>query len=191
MHSRKINAFDVLLKQVTLGILALGCLLLSGCSVMQQNEHAVQLTDDSTFVVLPFRNLAQTPQAGQKTASLVSALLRTQGLKVIDSPQSLQSPALSSDLLSDDEALIQDSINWARNSGAQYGVSGSVDEWRYKSGLDGEPAVGITLNIIELETGDVIWTTTGARTGWGREGVAMAARTLLSDLLSDLPVSQQ
>jgi hypothetical protein len=79
-------------------------------------------------------------------------------------------------------------LRWANQQNLRYAVTGSVDEWRYKSGLDGEPAVGITLNIVDLQTQEVIWTSTGARSGWGREGVAMAARTLLSDLLDDLPL---
>lgn len=168
----------------------IGCIMLGGCSVMQQSERSINLPADATLVVLPFRNLAQTPQAGQKIAAITGALLRVRDYNVVESPQSQQSPSLTSDLLSDDDALIEDAMNWARNQGAQYAVSGSIDEWRYKAGLDGEPAVGVTLNIIELETGKVVWTTTGARTGWGREGVAMAARTLLSDLLNDLPFNQ-
>lgn len=179
---RRVKVIQMLILAIT------GCVLLSGCSVLEHKSESVQLSNNAQFVVLPFRNLAQTPQASLKMASIAAALLRTRGLTVIDSPQALQSPMLSSDLLSDDDALLSDAIDWARLQGGNYGITGSVDEWHYKAGLDGEPAVGATINVIDLASGEIIWTSTGARSGWGREGIAMAARTLLSDLLSDLPV---
>ena len=33
-------------------------------------------------------------------------------------------------------------LRWAKDKGFLYGVTGSVEEWRYRNGLDGEPAVG-------------------------------------------------
>jgi TolB-like protein len=162
--------------------------LLSSCSVMQVGEHRQPLLSNESFGILPFRNLAQSPQASERVASLVAALMRTQGLLVLEAPQAVNYQSLSSQLLTDDDARYQDALRWANQQNLRYAVTGSVDEWRYKSGLDGEPAVGITLNIVDLQTQEVIWTSTGARSGWGREGVAMAARTLLSDLLDDLPL---
>ena len=46
-------------------------------------------------------------------------------------------------------------LTWAKTTGAKYAVAGSVDEWRYKVGLDGEPATGISLNVIDLTSGQV------------------------------------
>ncbi|MFX6409724.1 hypothetical protein ABTG43_19290, partial [Acinetobacter baumannii] len=44
-------------------------------------------------------------------------------------------------------------IEWAKAQGARYAVTGTVDEWRYKVGVDGEPAVGIALQIVEVDSG--------------------------------------
>jgi hypothetical protein len=65
-------------------------------------------------------------------------------------------------------------------------MTGAVDEWRYKVGVDGEPAVGLVLQVIDLGTGNVVWTATGARSGWSREALSAVGQKLMRDLLGDL-----
>jgi hypothetical protein len=77
----------------------------------------------------------------------------------------------------------ENALTWAKKSGAKYAVAGSVDEWRYKVGLDGEPAAGITLNVIDLESGQVVWSGTAAKTGWSREAVSATAQKVVDNLL--------
>ena len=68
---------------------------------------------------------------------------------------------------------------------------GSVEEWRYKVGVDGEPAVGITLQLIDLPSGAVIWTASGSKTGWSREGLTATAQKLLVELTAPLSTRQR
>jgi TolB-like protein len=77
-------------------------------------------------------------------------------------------------------------LEWARGERARYALTGTVDEWRYKVGVDGEPAVGITLQVIEVQSGNVIWSAAGSRTGWSRDAVSAVAQKLLRQLLSPL-----
>lgn len=56
-------------------------------------------------------------------------------------------------------------------------------EWRYKSGMDGEPAVGMTLEIVDIESGRGIWSAGGARTGWYWDAVSGVAQKLIRKLL--------
>ena len=65
-------------------------------------------------------------------------------------------------------------------------MTGSVEEWQYKNGLDGEPAVGISLQIVEPASGRVLWSNSGARAGWSRESLAGTAQKVLRKLVSDL-----
>ena len=44
----------------------------------------------------------------------------------------------------------QEALDWARERQARYALTGAVDEWRYKVGVDGEPAAGVTLQIIDV-----------------------------------------
>ncbi|CAG9220909.1 hypothetical protein BCAR13_420163 [Paraburkholderia caribensis] len=52
--------------------------------------------------------------------------------------------------------------------------------------MDGEPAVGLTFEVIDVQTGKVVWTGTGSRTGWSRDAVSGVAQKLERDLLSPL-----
>ena len=36
-------------------------------------------------------------------------------------------------------------MQWLNTQQADYVLSGSIEEWRYKAGLDGEPVVALTL----------------------------------------------
>ena len=77
---------------------------------------------------------------------------------------------------------------WLNQQNADYIVTASVSEWRYKSGLDAEPAVGITLKIIEVSTNKVLWQGTGARSGWGRENLAQTGMEVISEIIEELDI---
>ncbi|MFV8572077.1 hypothetical protein ACNQ6O_12805 [Marinobacter sp. SBS5] len=166
--------------------LALGLTLafLAGCSVMQSQMQSEPVDLDSKFAVIPLGNLSQTPQAGDQAASILSALLRARGAAEVE----LYLPTDDNPLIYDNHDRQQDAIATARDEGADIIVEGTVDEWRYKSGLDGEPAIGITLVFRNADDNSVIWSATGARTGWGREGVAVAGHKVLEKLLDEMPV---
>ena len=66
----------------------------------------------------------------------------------------------------------------------RYALLGAVDEWRYKVGVDGEPAAGVTLRIIDVASGDTLWTGAGGKSGWSREALSAVAQKLIRDLLS-------
>ena len=65
-------------------------------------------------------------------------------------------------------------------------MAGAVDEWRYKVGIDGEPAVGVALNVIDVGSGEILWSGAGGKTGWSRESLSGVAQRLMRQLL--LPV---
>jgi hypothetical protein len=62
-------------------------------------------------------------------------------------------------------------------------LTGSVDEWRYKVGVDGEPVVGVALSIIDLANGETLWTGSGGKSGWSREALSAVARQLMRRLI--------
>ena len=55
-----------------------------------------------------------------------------------------------------------------------------------RSGLDGEPAVGVSLQVLETSSGKLLWSRSGARAGWSRESLAGTAQTVLRDLVGNL-----
>ncbi len=166
---------------------------LNACSV-NQIYHGRALDNQANWVLLPVVNDSQTPQAGERMEAILVSLLRSRGVTNISHyPKTPQSKAL---MMLDDQSRYNAALKWALTQKFRYAITGTVEEWRYKAGLDGEPAVGITLRVIDLhpqtekspgqESLPVPWSATGARTGWGREGIAAAAYTLLNKLLDGM-----
>ena len=77
----------------------------------------------------------------------------------------------------------QEALDWARERQARYALTGTVDEWRYKVGVDGEPAAGVTLQIIDVASGETLWSGAGGKSGWSREALSAVAQKLIRDLL--------
>lgn len=156
---------------------------LGGCSVIDRST-APAFSKSDTWVILPIANNTETPQAGQRAASIAQSLLSAYGYANLTRyPTSADDETLFDPAKPDAQ---QNALNWARQQNAHYALSGAVNEWRYKVGVDGEPAVGITLDVLDVQSGKVVWTSTGSRTGWSRDAVSGVAQKLERELLSPL-----
>jgi len=157
--------------------------LLAACSTVSR-APAPAMAADAQWVLLPFVNHTETPQAGLRAEAIAESLLRAQGVTRLKRyPGELNTETLFEPM---DRKRAEAARNWAKSAGARYALTGSVDEWRYKVGIDGEPAVGITLQLIDLQQDQVIWSATGGRTGWSREALSAVAHKLLANLLDPL-----
>ena len=164
-------------------IACMGLLLLAGCATANRTS-APDLEKNVKWALLPMENHTETAQAGLRMEAITETILRIKGVMSLEKyPSSLTQDSLFEPA---DAKAVEAAISWAKQSGARYAVTGAVNEWRYKTGVDGEPAVGITLKIIDLKTQQVIWNAAGARTGWGREAVSAIAQKLLEDLVGDI-----
>ncbi len=157
------------------------CLVLfGGCSVIDSSVSPA-LSANSIWAVLPFHNLTETPQAGRRAEAISTSLLYAMGVE-----SSIQyAPTEKDDLagVSSDSVTRDAALAWAKSQRARYALTGAVDEWRYKVGVDGEPAVGVTLEVVDVASGSVVWRAVGAQTGWGREAVSAVAQKLIGHLL--------
>ena len=136
------------------------------------------------WVLLPIMNHTETPQAGLRAEAIIDAVLRANGVRDLRRyPANLNNETLFEPL---DRKQMEAARAWAKSAGARYAVAGAVDEWRYKVGIDGEPAVGIALDVIDVNSGEVIWSGAGGKTGWSREALSAVAQRLIRQLL--LPV---
>jgi polysaccharide biosynthesis protein PelC len=160
-------------------IACLGLLLLAGCAVSDHTSSPV-LEKNVKWALLPMENHTETPQAGLRMEAITESVIRAKGVMNLEKyPSSLTQDSLFEPA---DAKAVEAAISWAQQSGARYALTGSVNEWRYKTGVDGEPAVGVTLKIIDLQTRQIIWDAAGARSGWGREAVSGVAQKLLENL---------
>lgn len=164
---------------IVLAALAAGCVTLNSGSTATIERNA-------KWVMLPVMNHTEVPQAGLRAEAITEALLRTQGVKDL----TRYPPALNPDTLFEpaERKVMADADKWARSQGARYAIYGAVDEWRYKVGIDGEPAVGMALHIMDLQNNTVVWSGVGGKSGWSRESLSGVAQKLIRELLATAPV---
>ena len=163
-----------------LSVIFLLSLLGGACSTLDRGP-APELDRQAEWIILPFANHTETPMAGLRAEAISEALLHANGITRIKYyPSTIQQ-----EVLFDAGARKQqeEALAWARQQGIRYALAGAVDEWRYKVGVDGEPATGVTLRIIEVASGNTLWSATGGKSGWSREALAAVAQQLIRDLL--------
>lgn len=164
--------------------LALLSVLLSGCAVT--DVHRTEpLNRQVGWALLPLANHSETPMAGQKAEASLITLLHQRGIRALaQAPR----PTPMGLLEIPNDRDYQAALSWAQQQGVRYVITGSVDEWQYKAGLDGEPAIGVSLRVVEANSGDILWSASGARTGWGFSTTSGVAQKLISDLVATLPL---
>ncbi len=157
--------------------------MLAACSVLNRGP-APPVSRAANWAILPIANNTETPQAGLRAASIAESLLVAAGFAHLKRyPASADDETLFDPAKAD---IQQKALEWARSEHVRYALTGAVNEWRYKVGIDGEPAVGMTLQLIDVSTGNVIWSGTGSRTGWSREALSGVGQKLARQLLSQL-----
>ncbi len=161
-------------------------LILQSCSVID-TKSSQHLDSKKTWALLPFQNHTTTPRAGEKIESIVSTLLYTRGIQQLENYPVQNNSSSFPEL--DDRHLQKRALDWAKQNHIHYAVTGSVEEWRYKSGVGGEPVVGLSIRIIEINSGRTVWSATGARTGWSSESLTGTTQKLIRELLSSIDLS--
>src|SRR5690242_17660732 len=163
-----------------LGLLLLVTLVgfLQACSTV--NVQKGSSLSSGRWVVLPFQNYSQAPRAGEQMEELVATLFRIRGISDIEIYQQ-QDEDKSGWLEFNDRRRQEKALLSAVKSHASYAVTGSVDEWQYKLGVGSEPVVGVTLRILEVPSGKVVWSASGARSGWSTGSLSGTAQKLRSE----------
>ncbi len=164
--------------------LVAGVLLLAACTTTSMQPSPRGLVPGASWGLLPIVNYTQTPQAGLRAEAILESLVRARGAASLRRyPSELNVEALFEPT---ERNAVDKAMRWARTERVRYALTGTVDEWRYKVGVDGEPAVGITLQLVDVVSGDVVWSATGAKTGWSRESLSGVAQKLIRELTSPL-----
>ena len=165
-----------------ISVLAIVLLLamMSGCSTLTSTP-AVSADAQQGWALLPINNLSETPQADSQAMIMLETQLRTRGVSQVAAYAPLQSVSLRT--LLDPARQLADAMDWASKSGYRYALSGTINEWNYRSGADKEPVVGMNMKLVDIPSGKVLWQANAARTGWGYASLPALADTLIADLL--------
>lgn len=164
----------------------IGVLILAGCMKINSSQ-TVQTMPNSRWGIAMFTNNTEIPQAGYRAMNITSGVLRSKGVrylalyptvgncsKLIVCPNS--TPSVASVL------------RWARGQGLHYLMMGAVNEWDYKVGLDGEPIVGVSLQLYHVGSGAMMWSSVGSKIGTSRSGLAVIAQDLINKMLICLKI---
>jgi polysaccharide biosynthesis protein PelC len=173
-------------KYQALAILALSVLMgmLTACTTTQVQGLPAELDKAASWALLPILNLTETPQAGLRAEAILESLIRAGGVKNLKRyPSNLNTESIFDPV---ERKAQEQALAWAKTEKIRFAISGTVDEWRYKVGVDGEPAVGLTLQIQDLNTGAVIWTAAGSKSGWSREALSAVAQKLIAQLTAPI-----
>ncbi len=160
--------------------------MLAGCVSELDVRSGPPLQRAARWALLPFGDYGETPQAAERAEELATTLWRVRwNIDLQRYPDTKESAALV-DI--DERQRYEKALQWARAEGYVYGVAGSVQEWRYRNGSEGEAAVGLGLRVINIQTGRPEWVAIGARTGFGSQTVSGIAERLMRRMLNQLKV---
>ena len=162
------------------------CLCLAACSSTVVNYSSFRPIDhQAKIAVIPFSNYTETPLAGERAMSITAATIESNGFfNVLVYQKEDKNNAILLDMSKN--VSRNKMLEWARKTGARYAMTGSVNEWTYKVGLDGEPAIGVSLQLIELSSQRIVWTAVGSRSGNPRMALSTVAQQLINTMLDKL-----
>ncbi|MGN1281352.1 MAG: hypothetical protein ACI4UM_05555 [Succinivibrio sp.] len=166
-------------------ISALALSLLCSCSSYRGNDSMIA-SKSAVFALIPFANHSNTPMASENVQAIVSSELKAKDINTLCYSAQTEAEDLKS--LLDDEFDRKQAVKWLDGVEYSYVITGSVDEWNYKAGLDGEPVVGITIEIRD-KAGRTVYQKTGTRSGFGRESLNYAGQKVVSNILDDIKLN--
>jgi len=151
--------------------MAILALFLGACSTIEVTTGSSLPDTNSTksITVFSLDNYTDTPQAGKRVSNLIEGILHAKGYTVIQ----------SIDL---GEKTLKEQVQIAKNNGSDYFLNGGVTEWRYKTGIDGEPAVSIQCKMIKVSSSEVAWSATASSNDWGNSSLGTTAQQMLENV---------
>lgn len=117
-------------------------------------------------------NYTDTPRAGLRASNIMEGLLLAKGY-IVKSHFSKKAPS------------IKKAKKLAKEDGSKYFMYGGVSEWRYKTGIDGEPAVSLQASLYKTKNSKLVWSATGADSDWGNASIGTTAQDLLLEMMQE------
>ncbi len=115
-------------------------------------------------------NYTTSPQAGARAANLIDGILIERGYKVITA-------------FAKHERNLRQQLQRAKKNGSRYLLTGGVTEWRYKTGIDGEPAVSLQLKLIDVITKNIVWNSVASADDWGSGSIGKTAQLMITEMI--------
>lgn len=160
--------------------------MLVGCaSRVDYGPVKSSLSLSHRVIVAPFRNATDDDHAGQAFTDLMGTELARRGLDVIILP-----PKPVNDLGEAAPYTDEDLAAVARKQQATGIVRGTALEFRYKTDLDGDPAAGVYVEILDPSAKKSLWHASASRTGLIYASLAGTAQKVSRDVVAKMPMSK-
>lgn len=155
----------------------------AGCATVVTNGGNTGTIRVERLLLPPFTNATDDEHASRALTEMTGSALVEAGLPLFQTEESLIRSAA-------DKAQGPDGryAELARTVGATHLLIGTVHEYRYKTDLDGDPAVGITLRLIDASTGQTLWQGSSGNVGYAFASVTSASQKAVRALMRDLPI---
>lgn len=149
-------------------------LILTACSSLELTTSTpLPLVDEvQSITVFSLDNYTDTPQAGMRASNLIEGVLLSKEFNVVNS-------------ISVKTKSLTDKLRIAGENGSNYILTGGVSEWRYKTGIDGEPAISLQCKIIEVDTAKVVWSKTASSNDWGNASIGTTAQDMITVMFEE------
>lgn len=172
------------MKLSVLPLVLVALLSVGGCaSRVDSGPAKPSLTLSGRVIVAPFRNATDDDHAGQAFADLIGTALAARGLDVV------MLPTKPVNDLGDAPAYTnEDLAEAARKNQASGIVRGTAIEFRYKTDLDGDPAAGVYVEILDPSAKNSVWHATASRTGLIYSSLAQTAQKASHDIVARMPL---
>jgi hypothetical protein len=160
-------------------------LLLAGCASATYSGGQKGLpAGGEVRVFLPqVANATDDEHAGRAITELMSSALFERGIPVVQSEQALVK-ARAENAAGTDGLFLEA----ARSLQANYLLIGTVHEYRYKTDLDGDPAVGVTVRLVDVKDGQTLWQGSSARVSVLFASLSTASQRTVRDLVARMPL---
>lgn len=134
------------------------------------------------IAIVPFNNYTETPVAGYRAASIIQSVMRNKGHTTYFLAHNREENDTSFYMHDRDQELLA-YLEKAEKQNIPLLLSGSVEEWRYKTGIDGEPAVSYSIFVYNTRTKHMVFSSVGAKSGWGHESLGVIAQKIGQKLI--------
>ena len=126
--------------------------------------------NDISVSLFRLNNYTDTPRAGMRASNLIEGILLAKGYHIKSH-------------LKDKIPTLKKARKIAKSDGSKYFMYGGVSEWRYKTGIDGEPAVSLQVSLYKTKNSKLVWSATGSDSDWGNASIGTTAQDLLSEMM--------
>ncbi len=164
-------------KPILILLLLFTVLIATGCSSIVNKKNII-LPLDKKYAISSFWNYTETPMAGLRAATIMESVLAQKNIHIT----SLIGGGDELTLSSTKSSFLEKKRAKAKALGADYLIIGNVQEWRYKTGIDGEPVVSYGIKIINLKDNSTVFNGLGAKSAWGHKSISIVAQEIAKEL---------